>query len=338
MRGLFSCIPAYGKRIAKAVALYLLCAGIFAIVFAVYAISLDPVLYALLLSAVAAFLFLMIDFSFFSRRHRKLADLFETVVYNLEMMDAPADLIEADYQTLVENLLRQQAKTVSEAELRQSNMLDYYTLWVHQIKTPIAAMRLLLQHEDSKENRALTFELFKIEQYVDMALQYLRLESISQDLDLKRQPLAPIIRQSVKKFAPVFIDRRITLDMQEISMEAVTDEKWLCFVIEQILSNSLKYTKSGKIHIYQDPEKQDTLVIEDTGIGILPEDLPRVFERGFTGYNGRKDKMATGLGLYLCRRIMTTLSHKISLDSDGKTGTRAFLTFDTQGTPETLHK
>ena len=203
------------------------------------------------------------------------------------------------------------------------DMVDYYTLWAHQIKTPIAAMRLLLQSGDHPQNRELAAELFKIEQYADMVLQYLRLESESTDFVFARYDLDSIVRRAVRKYAPLFIRSRVALDYAPLSCTVLTDEKWFTFVLEQLLSNSLKYTPAGgSISIYLDPQEDKSLVIEDTGIGIRPEDVPRVFEKGFTGYNGRMDKKSTGLGLYLCRQTLKKLSHRIFLSSQVGKGTR----------------
>ncbi len=195
-------------------------------------------------------------------------------------------------------------------------MTDYYTLWAHQIKTPIAAMRLLFQEEPRPE---LEGELLKIEQYVEMVLGYLRLGSDTTDYVLRSCDLDGLIRQSIRKYARLFILKKISLDFRETGKTVLTDEKWLAFVVEQILSNSLKYTpEGGRIRIYGDGE---TLVIADSGIGIQPEDLPRVFEKGFTGYNGREDKKSTGIGLYLCSQVMDRLNHGVSIASRPGQGT-----------------
>lgn len=198
-----------------------------------------------------------------------------------------------------------------------------------QIKTPIAAMRLLLQEEDTPLSREMQSELFQTEQYVQMALQYLRMEKMTSDLVFARYDLDALIRQAVRKYAPLFIRRKIILSYEPVHCEVLTDEKWLVFVLEQILSNALKYTKSGSIHIYLSPDAPKTLVIEDTGIGIAPEDLPRIFEKGYTGCNGRADKRSTGIGLYLCRQIMEKLSHTIRIESEMGVGTKVYLGLDT---------
>ena len=168
-----------------------------------------------------------------------------------------------------------------------------------------------MQEDPGAVGTEVEVELLKIEQYVDMVLGYLRLDSESTDYVLRDTDLDGLLRQAVRKFARMFILKKITL--------VLTDGKWLSFVVEQVLSNALKYTPAGgRIRIYGDGE---TLVIADSGIGIRPEDLPRVFEKGFTGYNGREDKKSTGIGLYLCRRVMDRLNHGISIVSRPGQGT-----------------
>ena len=162
-----------------------------------------------------------------------------------------------------------------------------------------------------------------------MVLQYLRLESESSDLVLKTQNLDDIIRQAVKKYAPLFIRKKLTLVYEPVNCQVLTDEKWLEFVLEQILSNAIKYTKRGSVAVYMDDREEKTLVIADTGIGIAAEDVPRVFEKGFTGYNGRYDKRSTGIGLYLCRRVLNRLSHTIRIESEPGQGTRVYINLDT---------
>ncbi|MEI3348232.1 MAG: ATP-binding protein [Dysosmobacter sp.] len=201
-------------------------------------------------------------------------------------------------------------------------MTDYYTLWAHQIKTPIAAASLLLQ-ENPPPREPLEAELLKISQYVDMVLGYLRLDSASTDYVFQDTDLNALVRQAVRKFARLFILKHITLDFQEIHRTVLTDGKWLSFVVEQLLSNALKYTPAGgTVRIYGDGE---TLVIADTGIGIREEDLPRIFEKGFTGYNGRAGQKSTGIGLYLCRRVSEQLNHDLTIVSRPGQGTIARL-------------
>ncbi len=217
--------------------------------------------------------------------------------------------------------LLQEARRAQETEAarRYADMVDYYTLWAHQIKTPIASMRLTLQNEDSPLSRRLTAELGRVERYVEMVLAYLRLDADSTDYVLRECELDPIVRGAVKKFSGEFIERKLALDFRPTGARVLTDEKWLSFVLEQLLSNALKYTPEGRISVYM--EVPATLCISDTGIGIAPEDLPRIFEQGFTGRNGRRDKRASGLGLYLCRRVCRSIGHGISAESEPGKGT-----------------
>lgn len=209
------------------------------------------------------------------------------------------------------------SETSRQTERKES--LDYYTTWVHQIKTPISTMKMILESEDTDEHRELLAELFRIEQYVEMVLSYLRLGSEHSDYVFKECDLDKIIKQAIHRYAPQFVRRKIRLDYKPTTVKVLTDEKWLLFIIEQILSNSIKYTPQGYVSITVTPYK--ILKIADTGIGIAAEDVPRIFEKGFTGYNGRSDKKSTGLGLYLCKKAADRLSYKISVESTPGVGT-----------------
>lgn len=204
-------------------------------------------------------------------------------------------------------------------------MLDYYTLWVHQVKTPIAASSLLIGDLKDKEAKSqLEQELFKIESYVHLVLQYLRLESFHDDLVLKQENLADLVREVVKKYALFFIQQGLRLNLHDLDHTIVTDKKWFLVILEQVLSNSLKYTKEGSIEIYF---HEDRLYIKDTGLGIQNADLLRVFERGFSGYNGRLTQQSSGLGLYLSKKIADQLGHKIAIDSQVGQGTTVSIAF-----------
>lgn len=299
--------------------------GIFLVVFALSALPLRAVGYGLLLFLVIGGGYTALDFHRFRKRQSQLTEALKSVGVSLEGLPAAETPLEETYRALLEELSRQKRQSESEYDSRYTEMMDYYTMWVHQIKTPIAAMRLLLQSEDAPDKGEIAEQLFKTEEYVEMALQYLRIGDISADLKIRQYPLDGIVRQAVRKYSKSFIRKKLSLDYQELDCVVITDEKWLLFVIEQILSNAIKYTRKGKISIYMDPERPKTLIIEDTGIGIDAEDLPRIFEKGFTGYNGRTDKKSTGIGLYLCKRVMNKLNHGIWITSVVGEGTRVAL-------------
>ena len=326
MKQFWRVLAAYFYQRRKLGCLLAVLALITGFLFAVYRLEQDAFLYMLLLWGVVGLIGAVVDFGLFYSRHRQLEAMRASVLYSLSELPDPRNLIEDDYDSALRALFCEKQRIESAADKERSVMVEYYTLWAHQIKTPIAAMRLLLQSEETPENRELLAELFRIEQYVEMVLSYLRLESPSSDFVIQRYPLDGIVRQAVRKYAPLFIRKKIRLEMGELSGTVLTDEKWLCFVVEQILSNSLKYTAKGSITIRQEPGK--VLVIEDTGIGIAPEDLPRIAEKGFTGLNGREDKRATGLGLYLCRRVLEKLSHKMEITSQVGKGTQVRLMLD----------
>lgn len=306
--------------------LVLLLAGlIFGTVFFAYSLPLEPVLYAVALTLLMLIFTLALDLRRYLRRHREISGMAGRISLGLEALPEYRSLSDRDYRALLKELQEENARLVSEIDLEKSQMSEYYTLWAHQIKTPISAMRLLIRSEPSEGIRDISLELFKIEQYVEALLQYLRLETLSSDLLLAEYAVEIIVKQAVRKYAKMFISRGIALRLSETELRAVTDEKWLSFVIEQLLSNALKYTLEGEISIYTEGK---ALIIEDSGVGIAPEDLPRIFERGFTGYNGRMDKKSTGIGLYLAVRILKRLGHSISAESEPGKGTRIIITFD----------
>ncbi len=302
--------------------------GMFALVCYLYGVPVQPALYTAQVTVVFGLLALLVGFFRFRRRWKELAKAKEDILYTEELPKAE-NVIEKEYQEIVAELKKKMSELEEKDQSSYREMIEYYTMWAHQIKTPIAAMRLLLQQEESDKNKELLSELFKIEQYVLMVLQYLRLGSESNDLVLKRQSLDDIIRQAVKKYAPLFIRKKLTLVYEPVNCQVLTDEKWLEFVLEQILSNAIKYTKRGSVAIYMDEQAEKTLVIADTGIGIAAEDLPRVFEKGYTGCNGRYDKGSTGIGLYLCRRALNRLSHTIRIESELGQGTRVYINLET---------
>ncbi len=216
----------------------------------------------------------------------------------------------------------------SRQEEREADRRDYFLAWTHQIKTPIAAMRLLLEEtEDQENNFRMREELFKIEQYAEMVLTIQRLESMGSDLVLEEYELTPLLRQAVRKYSVLFINRGLQVEVPEWNARILTDEKCFSFCLEQLLSNAIKYTGKGKITL-SGRQQEDKVVLEiaDTGMGIRAEDLPRIFERGFTGYNGRTDKRATGIGLYLCRKVCRQLGITIAVESSVGEGTRVELT------------
>lgn len=298
---------------------------IFSISFALYHLPIAAVLYPAFVCFIIGCILIIVDFKRVREKHITLKKMQYVPVSAFAEIPEYSRIDDADYRKIISVLCKQYTELEDLTTAKYNHMIDYYTLWVHQIRTPITAMYLQLQTEDSQFSRALQSELFKIEQYVEMVITFLRLDSEYSDYVLRTYQLDSIIKQAVKKFASEFILRKLSLEFTPTNISVVTDEKWLSFVIEQIISNALKYTPNGKIKIYA--EEQKILCIEDTGLGISPEDLPRIFEKGFTGFNGREHQKASGLGLYLCKRVCNNLAHKISAESVPGIGTKIKINF-----------
>ena len=307
------------RKVVIALAVY---TAVFGFIFWLYRLPLGAVGYAALVCLFLLLVWLAVDYRRFAVRLRLLRRLEQEITLSTEQLPEPDGALEAQYQALVRALDADRRAQLTRSQQGYQELVEYYTVWAHQIKTPIAAMELTLRQEDSPQARRLLGELSRIEQYVEMALTYLRLESAESDYVFRDCALDPIIRQSVKRFSAEFIGRKIRLDYAPVDYTLVTDEKWLGFVLEQLLSNALKYTRAGSVRIFLEHE---TLCIADTGIGIAPEDLPRIFEKGYTGLNGRTDRKATGLGLYLCRRVCENLGIGLRAESAPGTGTTVFL-------------
>lgn len=309
----------YIKTHRKAITLSAMFTLVFAVIFSMYKIPAAAVFYSAAVCFFIGGIFIILDFWRYEKKRRLLKALLSEITLTADALPAPRSAEEAAYQELIRILFNCKQALADEMNEKYVDMTDYYTLWAHQIKTPIAAMRLTLQSGDDSQSRELSEDLQRIEQYVEMVLCYLRLDSDTNDFVIKKYDLDGIIRQTVRKLSLQFIRRKIKLIYKPVECEALTDEKWLSFVIEQTLSNALKYTRAGSVEIALEFPK--TLCIRDTGIGIAPEDINRIFEKGYTGYNGRTDKKASGIGLYLCRRICGKLGHKISASSEVGKGT-----------------
>lgn len=302
----------------------LVLAGVAAFLFYLHGLPFDALGYILLVTGVLCLLlFGLPGYVRYARRVKKIEEVRESLGQLLQPPPAAGTLPERLLLDVISGLCGRVREMETAHISRQADMLEYYTLWVHQIKTPIAAMRLILQSQPGAGKEALAQELFKIERYVEMVLGYLRLETMSQDLQLESCSLRRVAAQAAKKLAPQFIYKKLSFQLGDFKTQVVTDEKWLLFVLEQLLSNAVKYTRSGGVSVTV--EEGDVLLIRDTGIGIAPEDLPRVFQRGFTGRNGRSDKTSTGLGLYLVKQVLDKLQTPIQIQSRVGEGTQVRL-------------
>lgn len=306
----------------------------------------QDLVYAAVLDAILLLITVLVGFFRYSSKVKALSNALNRPVEEQAQLPEATDDVEMLYHRLLENQSIARNESESSAAIRQSQMRDYYSMWVHQIKTPISAMKLLLEVEreelgqlmcDDEQSQYLLSdnmdsfedELFRIEEYVSMALQYQRVSSTENDFVLEKVSVDGVIRDTIKKYAKIMIRRHIGINYSGTGQEVYTDGKWLAFMLEQILSNAIKYTPQGFVTIETAEEKDRFFItIKDTGIGIKAEDLPLVFEKGYTGYNGHADKKATGIGLYLCRQMADKLGHTIRMESEIGKGTKVWIGFD----------
>lgn len=322
-------LKSYLKKNTKVYILFVVFITIFFIMFYLYNLPLEALIYTgsfcFLVSLIASFL----DFVNYKESYKKLRFLEKNILNDLEDLPKSLDIRIDYYHKIIEKLYEELEKLTQENRQKNTDMVDYYSMWVHQIKTPIAAMNFLLDNEEV-DQKILQQELFKIERYVEMVLTYIRLDSISSDYVITKINLDEVVKDSVKKYATIFINKKIKLNYVSHETMVISDKKWLSFAFEQILGNSVKYSSAGgeiTIETYE-----NKLVIEDNGIGIKEEDLPRIFEKGFTGFNGRYEKKSSGLGLYLCKKTLDKLGHHIEISSKVGEGTRIEITFPKEDT------
>ena len=295
-------------------------------------VCLEDLAYLLILELFVLGVIMTVDLIRYKARVKQVEDLLKRPVaeqsYNVEAKD----ILEERYVDLIHAQEKSRVDTENMSARSSKDMEQYYNIWVHQIKTPISGMNVLLQSmEPTEEVGELQNQLFSVEQYVDMALQYQKIKSTTNDFSFAEIPLNKVIRENIRKYARLFIAKKLAVRYEETALRVLTDEKWISFVLGQIITNAVKYSDKVSITISACEDERNTyLSVKDEGIGISPEDLPRVFERGYTGYNGRADKKSTGIGLFLCKSVTRMLGHKIQISSEPGKGTEVTIIFSKQ--------
>lgn len=298
---------------------------IFSLVYLLGRLPLDLFLYSMEVSIFLFAIYLALQYIQYARRYEKVRSLQTTDVATLQELSESTDPIDRLYIEKLALVMRELREADTIHADRQADQLDYFTLWLHQIKTPISAVSLLNQSSSGKEARQISQELLRLEDYTHMALNYVKLEEPGSELDLSEVDIDGVLKKALKKYAILFIYNGIKLEYEPLQMMVLSDEKWLQNLLEQLLSNSLKYTPTGTISLYKDPVKENTLIIEDTGVGIRSEDLPKIFNKGYSGFNGRLYEKSTGLGLFLSKKICERLGHRLDIQSELGKGTRVLI-------------
>lgn len=312
---------------------FLICLIIFFLnftVFFLYNYSFEPLVYSAVLSTAAIVIVISIQLLTENKKAKERKNLIASILTEWKNLPVPRTEAEIDYEKMIAVLGKKLETLTEEFNEERRDSVDYYTAWVHQIKTPIAVIKLKLS-DDTPENRALAGELFRIEQYVDMVLNYIRLGSRTNDLVIKEYPLDDLIKESVRKFAPQFIEKKIRLDYEPSDIKLVTDKKWFLCILDQFISNAVKYTSEGSVTV---SVKNHILTVSDTGIGISKEDLPRIFEKGYTGMNGRIGEKSSGIGLYLAKKAADMLALKLTAESTAGKGSSFSLDLNQNNSPD----
>lgn len=317
-------IHGFVKAMTPQISLFVLHSSIFAIVYFLTYQTPRVFLTAFQITLALFVLSMAIQFYFYTRKTQRAK------ATEYEDQSVPSEYISQLYE---ENylLLAEQLKDKNRQDMeKQSELVDYFSLWIHQIKTPVSAMSLVLQRQKEKgdEHKKLEQELIYLNDYIHLALNYLKLEETGKELEIETIELDDLIKTVVKKYAILFIYNKIKLDFEPTHLTIQSDRKWVQVLIEQIISNSLKYTKQGTIRVYAGSGQH--LIVEDTGSGISPSDLPKIFEKGYTGLNGRLHDKSTGIGLFISRKITRRLNITLDIESELNVGTKAMIDFSNE--------
>lgn len=313
----------YERRIIYG--MYLVFWGLIFLTFYLYEFSFAPFFDGWLFTAFVLVVYSLVSFyrSFRKQKQLELLATKDLQLSNLVFLPKAATLSEQTYQEVLRLVLENKNQEQEELQQKQRAMLDDFGLWLHQIKTPVAALDLLIQ-SGQLDPRTMKNEVFKINEYLQMILNYMRQNLDQADLVFQQLSIEKIIKSVVKKYATFFSQKDLSLQLGNLEGSVYSDQKWLIFILEQVIFNAIKYTENGTISI---SFSDNQLTIQDTGIGIRSEDLPRVFEKGYTGMNGREQQRASGLGLYLSQEAAENLGCRLYIESQIKKGTTVTIVF-----------
>ena len=248
-----------------------------------------------------------------------------------EIINTPDFLEGKILKNTIEAIDKSMLENVNKYKYMTEDYKEYIELWIHEIKIPIATSKMVIENNKNAITKSIDEELDKVENYIEQALFYARSNTVEKDYYIRKVVLKEIVNESIKKNKISLIQEKISIDIHDLEIEVNTDNKWIVFILNQIIQNSIKYRKkeNSVIEIYANQGKENVILyIKDNGIGIKQGEITRVFEKGFTGTNGRlSNKKSTGIGLYLCKKLCNKLGIGIELNSVQNEGTEVKLVF-----------
>ena len=248
-----------------------------------------------------------------------------------EIINTPDFLEGKILKNTIETIDKSMLENVNKYKYMTEDYKEYIELWIHEIKIPIATSKMVIENNKNAITKSIDEELDKVENYIEQALFYARSNTVEKDYYIRKVVLKEIVNESIKKNKSSLIQEKISIDIHDLEIEVNTDNKWIVFILNQIIQNSIKYRKkeNSVIEIYANQGKENVILyIKDNGIGIKQGEITRVFEKGFTGTNGRlSNKKSTGIGLYLCKKLCNKLGIGIELNSVQNEGTEVRLVF-----------
>ena len=234
------------------------------------------------------------------------------------MLEVPAFIEECILQTILHETDKAMIEKINQYKYVQEEYKDYIELWIHEVKLPIATSKMIIENNPNSITLSIDEELSEIENYIEQALYYARSEIANNDYYIKKCNLKDIVNEVIKKNKKNLITKKIKIETNNIEKIIYTDQKWTQFILNQIIQNSIKYKKeTDSVIICKAEEKKENVILKiiDNGIGIKEAELPKVFDKGFTGTNGRIEKKSTGIGLFLCKKLCTKLGMGIEINS-----------------------
>ena len=294
-------------------------------------ISISAVLLILVVWALVLLAGLLLTYWKRNRQMRQLLDmagqLSERYLIS-EVMELPEQAEDQVYYRLLKMAGKSMLEQISEVKRERLEYKEYIEQWIHEIKTPITAMKLLCENHRTDWTKELLLELEKTNRFTEQALYYARSEHTEKDYSVRKMALIQVVHQAIADNKYLLLQSGMHLEVEEIQDTVYSDDKWVRFILNQLIANAVKYRTGQPILRFSTHRQQDqvVLVVEDNGIGISATDLPRIFEKGFTGQNGRKVQQSTGIGLYLCKRLCEKLGIGITAESS-ENGTSISLAF-----------